>query len=153
MSVAILLLQRLSSYGSFCICCRIASGFNFCSFNFHFLESIYHIWLQISGYLSNYLSIIAVPGMVRGRPFRTPPQLSHPPVKWVHRDCTEISGKKFLGTPAAADPDRTANPNPKTQNPKRAPLPRAEARTLIATRTTKNTSNSWGMRCRVATRD
>jgi uncharacterized protein YjbI with pentapeptide repeats len=41
---------------------------------------------------------------------------------------------------------------PTAYGPMRSPLP-CEATIAVATRTTKNTSNSWTMRCRVATRD
>jgi uncharacterized protein YjbI with pentapeptide repeats len=41
---------------------------------------------------------------------------------------------------------------PTAHGPMRSPLP-CEATIAVATRTTKNTSNSWTMRCRVATRD
>jgi hypothetical protein len=63
--------------------------------------------------------------------------------KWLERP-----SKQFVRG-AAADPDMTANPNSASECLRRA----LEAGTSIATGTTKNTSNSWTMRRRVATRD
>jgi hypothetical protein len=50
---------------------------------------------------------------------------------------------------AAADPDMRANQGSASERLRRL----IEAGTSIATGTTKNTSNSWIMRCRVVTRD